>query len=197
MLRAAARRTPARLGGGVSPLASTSGRRALSATPQAASTEGYGEDPPRQPAASDPKRQPGASAAQTAGEHPGPDPPDVGKGTGAGPTKGAMHQSMNQAVDAKAGGGVSNSSSSSNSDNGRRNTSAGGGRPGGEALKGLQGRDAPQPKIYNQAVPGLGSGLTREQKREVEQHNRDFDRRHDRAAPAGEDKVDKRFWQRT
>jgi hypothetical protein len=45
-------------------------------------------------------------------------------------------------------------------------------------------------------VPGNkpGQGLSEEQQAEVDEHNRDFDAKHDRAAPAEEDKVDKSFW---
>lgn len=67
-------------------------------------------------------------------------------------------------------------------------------RKGGEALKGPQGKGTPQPKIHNQAIPGATAGLTEEQKQEVEQHNTEFEKRHDRAQPAADDKVDKKFW---
>ena len=36
--------------------------------------------------------------------------------------------------------------------------------------------------------------LTEEQKKEVEEHNKDFDNRHDRGNVAPGDKVDKKFW---
>ncbi|KAI8164507.1 hypothetical protein K4K49_010980 [Colletotrichum sp. SAR 10_70] len=53
----------------------------------------------------------------------------------------------------------------------------------------------PQPKITNSSVPGQGPDkLTEEQKREVDEHNRDFEKKHDRAQPAADDKVDKKFW---
>jgi hypothetical protein len=68
-------------------------------------------------------------------------------------------------------------------------------RKGGEALKGPQGKGTPQPKIHNQAIPGAVEGLSEEQKQEVEQHNKDFEKRHDRAQPAADDKVNKKFWQ--
>lgn len=232
-LRVAACRTPARLGGSRATsqtpanLPARMTRRAFSTTPRAAAAaQGYG-DPEGNPEAKDPQRQPGATRAQHDAEHPGPPPPDVGRGTGAGPTKGAMHESMNRAAsseqgkapaDASAesggsrsrearetgssptGGRVANADSSSSSNDGPGGGGAGGDKqrmPGGEALKGPQGRGAPQPKIQNQTVPGTRPGLTEEQKREVEQHNREFEKRHDRAAPAGEDLVDKKFWQRT
>ncbi|KAH8903582.1 hypothetical protein BR93DRAFT_981356 [Coniochaeta sp. PMI_546] len=53
-----------------------------------------------------------------------------------------------------------------------------------------------QPKVWNHAVSGKkpGEGLTEEQRREVEEHNRDFEKKHDRANPAENDKVNKAFW---
>jgi hypothetical protein len=66
---------------------------------------------------------------------------------------------------------------------------------GGEALKGPQGKGAPQPKIHNQSVPGTKSGLTDAQKQEVERHNQDFEKKHDKAESAPRDTVDKKFWQ--
>ena len=64
---------------------------------------------------------------------------------------------------------------------------------GGEPLKASKNAP-PQPKIHNASVPGNGEGLTEEQKKEVEKHNAEFDKKHDRAAPASEDKVDDKYW---
>ncbi|KAJ0165336.1 hypothetical protein CTA2_11594 [Colletotrichum tanaceti] len=50
----------------------------------------------------------------------------------------------------------------------------------------------PQPKISNASVGE--EKLTDEQRREVDEHNRDFEKKHDAAAPAEKDKVDKKFW---
>ncbi|KAK1625350.1 hypothetical protein BDP81DRAFT_452822 [Colletotrichum phormii] len=50
----------------------------------------------------------------------------------------------------------------------------------------------PQPKISNASVNG--EKLTEEQQREVDEHNRDFERKHDTAPSAEDDKVDKKFW---
>ncbi|KAK1998120.1 hypothetical protein LX36DRAFT_656882 [Colletotrichum falcatum] len=50
----------------------------------------------------------------------------------------------------------------------------------------------PQPKISNASVGS--EKLTEEQQREVDEHNRDFEKKHDSAAPAEKDKVDKKFW---
>ncbi|EJT75376.1 hypothetical protein GGTG_05313 [Gaeumannomyces tritici R3-111a-1] len=67
---------------------------------------------------------------------------------------------------------------------------------GGDPLESTSENAPPKPKISNASVPG-NSGmdtLTEEQRREVEQHNRDFEKRHDRATPAEKDKVNKEFW---
>ncbi|KAL2879279.1 hypothetical protein SGCOL_005405 [Colletotrichum sp. CLE4] len=50
----------------------------------------------------------------------------------------------------------------------------------------------PQPKISNASVNG--EKLTEEQQREVDEHNRDFEKKHDTAPSAEDDKVDKNFW---
>ncbi|GKT51320.1 uncharacterized protein ColSpa_11501 [Colletotrichum spaethianum] len=50
----------------------------------------------------------------------------------------------------------------------------------------------PQPKISNASV--AGEKLTEEQQKEVDEHNEDFEKKHDTAAPAEQDKVDKKFW---
>jgi hypothetical protein len=44
-------------------------------------------------------------------------------------------------------------------------------------------------------MPGEGkNNLSKEQQEEVDEHNKDFEKKHDRASPAGDDKVDKAFW---
>ncbi|KAL1839890.1 hypothetical protein VTJ49DRAFT_1025 [Mycothermus thermophilus] len=52
----------------------------------------------------------------------------------------------------------------------------------------------PQPKITNASVPGHKVQLTPEQQAEVDEHNREFEKKHGRADPAENDKVDKSFW---
>lgn len=72
---------------------------------------------------------------------------------------------------------------------------------GGEPLEGSVSAP-PRPKITNASVPGdkaggnggPAEGLTGEQRREVEEHNREFEARHDRAGRAEDDRVDKKFW---
>ncbi|KAI0157887.1 hypothetical protein GGR52DRAFT_180127 [Hypoxylon sp. FL1284] len=170
--------------------------------------QGYG-DGKGNPAADNPQSQPASSGAQHDAEHPGPSPPDVGKGTGGGPTKAGLSSSMNKAA-AKESGQKSPEDASAQSGGSRsKEATETGGSPtggsianaasqsGGEALKGPQGQDKPSPKIHNQSVPGVKQGLSDEQKQEVERHNQDFDKRHDRAAPAADDKVDPKFWKGT
>lgn len=67
---------------------------------------------------------------------------------------------------------------------------------GGEPLESTSENAPPKPKISNASVPGTSGmdELTDEQRREVEEHNRDFEKRHDRAGPAADDKVHKDFW---
>jgi hypothetical protein len=66
---------------------------------------------------------------------------------------------------------------------------------GGEPLDASSRNAPPQPKVSNQSIPGNQTdSLTEEQKREVEEHNKEFDERHDRGNTAPGDKVDKKFW---
>ncbi|KAI1104898.1 hypothetical protein F4804DRAFT_305798 [Jackrogersella minutella] len=170
--------------------------------------QGYG-DGEGDPVGGDPQSQPASSSAQHNSEHPGPSPPDVGKGTGGGPTKAGLNESMKNAA-AKESGQKSPEDASAQSGGSRsKEATETGGSPtggsianaasqkGGEALKGPQGKGTPSPKIHNQAVPAVKSGLSDEQKQEVERHNADFEKRHDRAAPAEQDKVDSKFWKGT
>ncbi|ROW03709.1 hypothetical protein VMCG_05380 [Cytospora schulzeri] len=65
---------------------------------------------------------------------------------------------------------------------------------GGEPLASSENAP-PQPKVNNASVPGEGKNdLSKEQQKEVDEHNKDFENKHDRASPAAEDKVDKGFW---
>ncbi|RFU75642.1 hypothetical protein TARUN_6600 [Trichoderma arundinaceum] len=57
--------------------------------------------------------------------------------------------------------------------------------------------NAPQPKISNLSMPGVNKSeeLTEEQKEEVRQHNKDFEKKFDHGQTAQDDKVDKKFWE--
>ncbi|KAI1076078.1 hypothetical protein F5B20DRAFT_340874 [Whalleya microplaca] len=182
--------------------------RTLTTTPRIRA-QGYG-DGKGGPGADDPQSQPASSAATHAAEHPGPVPPDVGKGTGGGPTKAAFSQSMHKAAstDSSTPKTPGDASAASGGSRSKEATETGGSptggsiantasQKGGEALKGPQGAGAPRPKIHNQSVPGVREGLSEEQKAEVERHNAEFDKRHDRASASPGDKVDKKFWKGT
>ncbi|KAI2608238.1 uncharacterized protein GGS25DRAFT_266307 [Hypoxylon fragiforme] len=176
-------------------------------TTSRANAQGYG-DGEGDPKGGDPQAQPASSNAQQSAEHPGPAPPDVGKGTGGGPTKAGLSKSMNKAADKESG--IKSAESASAQSGGSRSKEAtetgssptGGSianaasQKGGEALKGPQGKGTPSPKLHGQGMPSgnVKSGLSDEQKQEVERHNADFEKRHDRAAPAADDKVDPKFW---
>jgi hypothetical protein len=71
--------------------------------------------------------------------------------------------------------------------------SAAGATGGGEPLEASK-NPPPQPKIHNASIPGHGMKLSKEQQEEVDAHNADFDKKHDRASPASDDKVNKEFW---
>ncbi|KAI1772938.1 hypothetical protein F4818DRAFT_424423 [Hypoxylon cercidicola] len=170
--------------------------------------QGYG-DGKGDPAVDAPENQRASSDAQHAAEHPGPSAPDVGQGRGRGTTKAGLNESMNQAAAKESGGKKPEDASAQSGGPRSKEATETGGSPtggsianaasqsGGEALKGPQGKGTPSPKIHNQSIPGVKEGLSDEQKQEVERHNQDFDKRHDRAAPASEDKVDSKFWKGT
>lgn len=65
---------------------------------------------------------------------------------------------------------------------------------GGEPLSSSENAP-PRPKINSASIPGQGRDkLTKEQQEEVDRHNAEFEKKHDRASPAENDKVDKNFW---
>ncbi|KAH7033251.1 uncharacterized protein B0I36DRAFT_321052 [Microdochium trichocladiopsis] len=174
--------------------------RSFTIGPRLSGQEGYG-DSTGNPIAENPQKQPESNKAQESSEHPGPAPPDVGQGK-----KGSSGGSKTP-EDASAASGGSRSkeaaeTGSSPTGGSIRDGGAnkGDGSPvaterGGEGLKGPQGDGTPQPSVRNQSIPGAKPGLTEEQKREVENHNVDFDKRHDRGGQAPDDLVDKKFWQ--
>jgi len=150
--------------------------RSLSTTPSRF-TQGYGD------AKGDPKgenaQSQGSSHYEThKREHPGPEPPPAGKGTGAGPTKAGTKAPE----EASAHSGGSRSKDAKETGSSPTGGSVGGGKRQGGATS----------KIHDGNEPGPRSD---EKQAEVDQHNKEFEQRHDRAAPAQEDKVDKRFWE--
>ncbi|KAH7312546.1 hypothetical protein B0I35DRAFT_480994 [Stachybotrys elegans] len=64
---------------------------------------------------------------------------------------------------------------------------------GGKPLQGTSPEAPSPPKVSNFSV-GSDTKLNKEQQREVDEHNKDFDKRHDRGDSAPEDKVHSKFW---
>ncbi|KAI0201241.1 hypothetical protein F4808DRAFT_425794 [Astrocystis sublimbata] len=138
--------------------------------------QGYG-DGKGDPVAENPQKQPASNKTKEASEHPGPKAPNVG--------------SAEEQASAQSGGSRSKDAVESGDVQSGNGTAA-----GGEGLKGPQGKEAPKPKVKNQSV-SVSSGLTDEQKKEVETHNLEFENKHDRSGTAPADKVDKKFWKGT
>ena len=150
--------------------------RPISSTASRSATQGYG-DGKGDPKGGNPQDQGASNATKQHAEHPGPEPPKEGQGTGAGPTKGGSGKSPEDAS-AQSGGSRSKEAKETGS-------SPTGGSVGGENNKGA-------PKISDKSEPGGGNSASKQA--EVDQHNKEFEKRHDRAQPAAKDKVDKKFW---
>ncbi|KAI0543302.1 hypothetical protein F4679DRAFT_569238 [Xylaria curta] len=166
--------------------------------------QGYG-DGKGDPVAENPEKQPAATKAQESSEHPGPAPPDVGQSAANASIKRGLSDSMKKAASsgeapeeqasAQSGGSRSKEAVETGKSPTAGEIPQNGTANGGEALKGPQGKNAPpQPKILNQSANAVKPGLTEEQKQEVERHNQDFEKKHDKAQPAAADKVNKKFW---
>lgn len=128
----------------------------------AGSSYGGGEGDPKGENPQDQGSNPSADL-----EHPGPPPPDVGKGTGGGPTK----------------KGADGHNTEQNSSSGGQAASSGGSSGGG---------DGPQPKIHNPDTPEAHTHSD-----DVKAHNEDMGKRHDRpseSSPDEDDRVDKPYW---
>ncbi len=128
----------------------------------AGSSYGGGEGDPKGENPQDQGSNPSADL-----EHPGPPPPDVGKGTGGGPTK----------------KGAEGHNTEQNSSSGGQAASSGGSSGGG---------DGPQPKIHNPDTPEAHTHSD-----DVKAHNEDMGKRHDRpseSSPDEDDRVDKPYW---
>jgi len=184
--------------------------RPMSTTTQLRAT-GYG-DMKGSPEAENPQDQGASSDAKQNAEHPGPAPPSEGKGTGKGPTKAGGQK---EPADASAQSGGSRSKEAKET-----GSSPTGGKVGGggkrqfststkqwmasssskkEAEETVQkarqsetSKEAATPKIISDGDPA--EGQSQEKKQEVEQHNKEFEERYDRAQPATDNKVDHKFW---
>ncbi|TVY83195.1 hypothetical protein LSUE1_G000855 [Lachnellula suecica] len=146
--------------------------RSLSSTPSRFS-QGYG-DGEGDPKGEAPQEQ-GTSQATRNVEHPGPKSPAEGQGT-------------KSPEDASAQSGGSRSKDAKESGSSPTGGSVGGG--GGKSSS-----NGASPKIHDKSVPGGDNSADKQA--EVEQHNKEFEQRHDRAPKAENDKVDKKFWSNT
>ena len=140
--------------------------RPLSTTPSRFA-QGYG-DGNGDPKGENPQSQGGSSSATHDAEHPGPEPTAAGQGTGGGPTKAGGNKAPEEAS-AQSGGSRSKDAKETGS-------SATGGSVG---EGGKEGANGAKPKIHDRSTPGTDSG----KQAEVEQHNKEFEQRHDRAPP--------------
>lgn len=151
--------------------------RPISSTP-ARFAQGYG-DGEGDPKGENPQDQGNSNDAKHNAEHPGPEPASEGQGTGAGPTKGGAGKSPEDSS-AQSGGARSKDAKETGSS------------PSGGSIGGGNDNSKGSPKIQSRSEPG--SANTESEQAEVEKHNREFEQGHDRAPPAAEDKVDKKFW---
>ncbi|CZS90718.1 uncharacterized protein RCO7_06752 [Rhynchosporium graminicola] len=172
------------------PLRQPSAARPISSSCARFAAQGYG-DGKGDPRGENPQDQGASNDIKHNAEHPGPAPPSEGQGTGAGPTKGG------------SGGGKSPADASAQSGGSRsKEAKETGSSPTGGEIGGRSGgkSSSPEEKSKNGAAPKLagddvpGSDNSKEKQAEVEQHNKEFEQGHDRAPPAAEDKVDKKFW---
>ena len=137
--------------------------------------QGYG-DGKGDPRAENPQDQGSSNTTKHNAEHPGPEPPSEGQGTGAGPTKGGSStQKTPEDAPAQSGG----SRSKEAKETGESPT---GGKIGG-SKGGEQDKGRPSHTILNEKLPKRE--LSQEKQAEVEEHNKEFEKGHDRAPKAG------------
>ncbi|KAI1436006.1 hypothetical protein GGR50DRAFT_653197 [Xylaria sp. CBS 124048] len=164
--------------------------------------QGYG-DGKGNPLSEHPEQQPASTKAQESLEHPGPDPPDVGQGSANASTKtdfvdnmaNAAESSKSPEEEASAQSGGSRSKEAVETGSSPTGGKIAGGKP--DSSNEASSNKAPQPKIHNQSVAGVQSGLTEEEKRDVERHNQKFEQTHGKPEPDHHDKVGKGFWSGT
>jgi len=143
--------------------------------------QGYG-DGQGDPKAENPQDQGKSNTTKHDAEHPGPEPPSEGQQTGGGPTKGG--QASPEDASAESGG----SRSKEAKETGSSPTGGSIGKSGGKNKT----KGQASPKISENLEP---AAMNAEQQAEVDQHNKEFEERYDRAPPAENDKVDKKFWE--
>ncbi|MCJ1473792.1 hypothetical protein MMC13_002443 [Lambiella insularis] len=132
-----------------------------------AQSYGGGEGDPK---GENPQKQ-GSNPATSDLEHPGPPPPDVGQGTGGGPTKAG---SSGDGKGTQQHGGASSDSGSDSGSSGSTKSKSGA-----------------SPAIHKENMPA-------EESEEVKKHNKELEGRHDRASNKvdhdGRDNVGKKYW---
>jgi hypothetical protein len=141
--------------------------RHFSSTISAHASQGYG-DGKGDPKAENPQEQGSSNTKKHNAEHPGPEPPAEGQGTGGGPTKGGSGKTPAD-ESAQSGGARSKEAKETGS-------SPTGGSLGKSEDK--PRKNGASPKIMNHEA---GDGNSGERNAEVEKHNRDFEKGHDRA----------------
>ncbi|MCJ1389175.1 hypothetical protein MMC18_002030 [Xylographa bjoerkii] len=112
-------------------------------------------------------QQQGSNRVSADKEHPGPPPPDVGKGTGGGPTKAGSDGN-----DAQQHGGAGSSS--------------GAGSSGSTPSK-----SGASPKIHSENIPAEESAEVKKHNEELEKRH---DRASNKVDDDGRDNVNKKFW---
>ncbi|KAK0104663.1 hypothetical protein ONS95_004938 [Cadophora gregata] len=151
-------------------------------------TQGYG-DGEGDPRGENPQDQGPSNGTKEHAEHPGPAPPSEGKGTGGGPTKGG---SSPEDASAQSGGSRSKEAKETGSSPTGGEVGKSDGKSSSSERPEEKSKDGARPKITNHDVPG--SGNSKDKEAEVEQHNKEFEKGHDRAPPADVEKVDSKFW---
>lgn len=173
--------------------------------------QGYG-DGKGDPKGEKPQEQGPSNPTKQAAEHPGPAPPSEGQGTGGATKAGSSgtHGGQKNPEDASAESGGSRSKEAKEKGSSPTGGALGKGTrsyhtstrrlqatkkgPEKEAQK-AGGTDGAKPKILDSKKPGGGiEDISKEKKVEVDKHNKDFEKGHDRAAEQDSEKVDPKFW---
>ncbi|KAL2067182.1 hypothetical protein VTL71DRAFT_1606 [Oculimacula yallundae] len=171
------------------PIRQPSAARPISSSCARLATQGYG-DGKGDPKGEKPQDQGASNTTKHNAEHPGPAPPSEGQGTGAGPTKGGKSP---EDASAQSGGARSKEAKETGSSpTGGEVGGKSGGKNSSSSSSSEESKNGAGPKLADHDEPG--SGNSKEKQAEVEQHNKEFEKGHDRAPPAAEDKVDKKFW---
>jgi hypothetical protein len=145
--------------------------RPFSSSPSAQAHQGYG-DGKGDPRGENPQEQGSSNAIKHQAEHPGPEPPSEGQGTGGGPTKGGSG-SCKTPEEASAQSGGSRS----------KKEEEAGSSPTGDSVTQSGGQNNHSGKTKNGASPKIsnheaGDGNSAEKQAEVEKHNREFEEGH-------------------